>query len=241
MNMQIKERPILFNPELAQAAKGGRKTQTRRMMKNQPTIDSQTGDWLFTYSDGSQEVSPIEAWINFQVKLHCPFGKPGDQLWVKENHFAFGYWYELEGEYTKNGMPKWGFMPCNSTPDNYKYTDNPPEIFLKSRDKKEPEKPQWYKRNSLFMPRYASRLILVITDVRVERLHDISEADAIAEGVEPDGPLGDMFHDYFDPTNTGGLMDAKSSFRSLWKYINGPESLAANPWVWVITFKNKYA
>ena len=85
---------------------------------------------------------------------------------------------------------------------------------------------------SIFMPRWASRIMLEITDVRVERLQDISAADAQAEGIVPDGDggwhLADTRHYMGDPI---------SSYASLWEYINGPDSWEANPWVWVIEFR----
>ncbi len=89
---------------------------------------------------------------------------------------------------------------------------------------------------SIHMPRWASRLTLEITAVRVERLQDISEADAIAEGVER---VGDRFKQYM-PMFDGSAYNpalAKSSYSQLWESINGPGSWAANPWVWVVSFR----
>ena len=97
-------------------------------------------------------------------------------------------------------------------------------------------------RPSIFMPRWASRITLEITDIRVERLHDISKQDAIAEGIVPirwrDGSI--QYLSYTTKTPTGKRIEslsAKQSYFSLWEKINGRKSLESNPWVWVIEFK----
>ena len=96
-------------------------------------------------------------------------------------------------------------------------------------------------RPSIHMPRWASRITLEITDIRVERLQEISEDDAKAEGVEP-WVIGDGWREYGLPPDveaagTHPLRSARDSFASLWESINGPGSWKANPWVWVIEFR----
>ena len=219
---------------MVQAILEGRKTQTRRVMKKQPNIDPQTGDWLFTYSDGGQEVHPIDRWIDIQVKLHCPYGQPGNRLWVKEKHFLFGRWVK-DGQ-NKSGTQRWKFEPLKK---EVLYLDNPPEDFKHSRCKTDPSAPHWYKRNSLFMPRAASRIALEITDIRCDRLNDISEGDAAAEGVEftrpPINSAASGWKHYRSRLNNA--KNAAHSFNTLWELINGEESWDANPFVWVISFK----
>jgi hypothetical protein len=92
-------------------------------------------------------------------------------------------------------------------------------------------------RPSIFMPRWASRIDLEIIGIRVERLQDISEADAIAEGIIRHGVCSNtgLFHNYIDSST--GFIDPRDSYQSLWQSINGQESWEANPWVWVIEFK----
>lgn len=194
---KIKERPILFSGPMVRAILEGRKTQTRRACKpylqcyDTVSCDSKKTDFDFHFRDGIGQL------------IQCPYGKPGDRLWVREafvpNYFdggRMGYkadWNETAAEYCPE--PKW--------------------------------------KPSIHMPRAASRILLEITDVRVERVQDISEEDARAEGVEqwPDG----NYKAY--TKQQGKLTHARDSFRTLWESINGPESWDANPWVWAFTFK----
>lgn len=214
----MKETPILFSAPMVRAILEGRKTQTRRIMKRQPTIDGQTGDWLFTYSDGGQEVSPIEQWIDIQVKLHCPYGKVGDRLWVRE---TFGAHPDYNPPYNFNQFVYRATDPDWETTENWKW------------------------KPSLFMPRSASRITLEITDISAELLQDISMRDAISEGIESFRPVpGDGSPEtlYKRYSNVGGrpgnwIAHPELSFRSLWEKINGPDSWAQNPYVWVVKFK----
>lgn len=198
---QPKERPILFSDAMVRAILDGPKTQTRRIMKKQPVIDPQTGDWLYIGSDGSHEVHPIEKWIEIQKKIHCPYGRPGDRLYVRET------WGDLtEGH---GGLDPIYVYRANATPG---------QIGVR-----------W--RPSIHMPRAASRILLEITEIRVERVCDISEADAIAEGVKK-GCFTGHYVDYADQNYQ--FNNAKDSFRSLWELINGPESWGK--FVWAVTF-----
>ncbi len=133
----------------------------------------------------------------------CPFGIPSQKLWVRET------WLD-DGE-TKE-QPQWIYRA-----DNENYPRH--------------EGQNW--KPSIFMPRAASRILLEVTDVRVERLQDITEADARAEGVEPDVDAG-YWKGYIFP---GFYDSAKKSFASLWQSINGLGSWEQNPWVWVVSFK----
>jgi len=147
---------------------------------------------------------------------------------VKEAHYAFGHW-EHVGQ-TKMGKKKWAFVY-----DSKLICFNPPQLgYLTSRSKVNPREPAWYKRNSLFMPRWASRITLEIAATSIERLNDITEADAMCEGVEP--------HLLFEGVHPDGSVapcysTSKGEFCALWEKINGAESLDANPWVWVIEFR----
>jgi hypothetical protein len=138
----------------------------------------------------------------------CPYGQAGDRLWVRET-----------------------FHVCPHHDD----------VFYKSDDLLLPRKCMAHRRwrPSIHMPRWASRITLKITGVRVERLQDISEADAIAEGIEPDGDFWKHYgpHPLKDLGENVAHAYPVNSFRSLWHSINGPESWAANPWVWVVEFK----
>lgn len=188
MSTQPKERPILFNDAMVRAILDGRKTQTRRIMKGAAL------DWIRLPGGGfsSQFIADAENRL-------CPFGHPGDRLWVREA------WQHIDGGAVHDAAG--GVMDSH----------DPETIYRASR----PNYPGPWKA-SIHMPRWASRITLEITCVRVERLNDISGADAVAEGVRSRLP-------------DNGI--AVSEYRDLWESINGPGSWNENPWVWVIEFK----
>lgn len=194
----MKERPIIFSGEMVRAILEGRKTQTRRVIKPQPSGD--VGAW--PYDDHR------ENW------LVCPYGSQECRLWVRETWrpFVLGSRFnqEVDIEYRADGqkilhhpissekLEKWegGFSDCSWKP-------------------------------SIHMPRWASRITLEITDVRVERVQDITDADAVAEGIDPE-------EDKYD-----GHQVPKVNFSFLWDSINEKRGFGwdANPWVWVVEFK----
>lgn len=190
----MKERPILFSGPMVRAILEGKKTQTRRVVKPQP--DQQH----------ALALPPLPA--------SCPYGKPGDRLWVRERiswEHAGGNWlgvtYAADGHYEEFLEP----------PVDWN-TDDPPKT-----------------RPSIHMPRWASRLTLEITEVRVQRLQDISEEDAIAEGMPN-----------FIGRTVNGIAVVRQSptpreeFATLWDSINGKRpgcSWSDNPCVWAITFR----
>lgn len=197
----MKEIPILFNTPMVRALLEGRKTQTRRIVKPQP---DHRADWLKcdmndTYRAGIKfgEVPQFGHW-------KCPYGKPGDRLWVRET---------------------WTVKQLCSAPQ-------PPVYYYASYD---PCPHVW--RPSIFMPRWASRITLEVVSVRVERLQEITEEDARAEGCEKEFEASAA--DFLANKN----WDAEKSstyrlgYKHLWESINGPGSWAANPLVWVIEFR----
>jgi len=213
----IKERPILFSAPMVRAILEGRKTVTRRVMKPQPHPDflargvhSVVPQWpnqdgvRWFMEDGCSEL------------VKCPHGKPGDRLWVREAHA-----FVPEPAYRRST----GIYQQINPSDAYEacvYREN----FDRARNF------PW--RPSIHMPRWASRILLEITDVRVERLQDISEEQALTEGVHYDSP-----HRAYFGTDTGGIAcnSARCAFADLWQSINGPGSWDANPWVWAVSFK----
>ncbi len=139
--------------------------------------------------------------------LACPYGQPGDKLWCRET-----------------------WAPHADMPGQYIYRAD------RGGDYQDTVTPNFRWRPSIFMPRWASRILLEITAVRVERLQDISEEDAKAEGATQMARMGDAFV----TTRIGSAFDGASfrdGYQWLWKSINGPGSWEANPWVWVIEFK----
>lgn len=186
----MKERPILFSGPMVRALLAGTKTQTRRVVKMKHYHQIEERDdgspWPWMY-DGEREEN---SW------MHCPYGQPGDRLWVREAFCKIigqsGGWIETDYRATYTH----GFRLGDSLGIRKKWTP------------------------SIHMPRDASRITLELTGVRVERLQDISEADAQAEGA------------YTDPA-----CPAYDAYRDVWEQINGPGSWAANPWVWAIEFR----
>ena len=244
----MKERPILFTPENVRKILAEEKTQTRRVVNPQPqppgVLTQGDGNWRVLRPDGMTEVFD---WHD------CPYGSVGDRLWVKEawrvgkpqdHRTPTEIWEHLKnigkGITILYGAGGWrSTAPVERT--ETKYPDNEPM-------------PDWagIKRSAMFMPRWASRITLEITDVRVERLQDISEEDAIAEGIHSDrvitgvhcygGPPieehGDRFWPSKDDTREEGFEDAVSAYAALWDSINGEKHpWANNDWVWAITFK----
>lgn len=184
------------------------------------------GKFIFdcqTYSD----IKPITCKPNYQVD---------DHIYVKESYYASGYWI-TEGYKTKSGHPKKRFVDntLNVIDQTYFYEDNKPESVRIDRDT---VRGGWFKRNSLFMPKKAARIWLECTGVRCERLQDITETDAIAEGIGliDSSLFNDIrFVDYMDPKSN--WRQPITSFQSLWAKINGIDAWDHNPWVFVYSFK----
>jgi len=214
------ERGMIFNGEMVRAILDGRKTQTRRVMKPQPEVCPRGGHWwpsnvFKTMLHVEEEMQNGKGGWGGLVGDACPFGDVGDRIWVRET------WAEA-------GAGNVGGSRCRA-PDLKLYRAHVPSHY---ENVPPAEEIRW--TPSIHMPRWASRILLEITDVRVQRLNSISEGDACAEGVEfdcmhCDGPFGGC--DCTQPDS------AEEAFAALWKSIYGKESWQANPWVWVIEFK----
>ncbi|ROI45560.1 hypothetical protein [Escherichia coli] len=150
---------------------------------------------------------------------HCPYGQPGDRFWVRET-------YRVHGKATDVATLVYRASVRNS------WTEQTHRVPVEVCNKPVSEK--W--TPSIHMPRWASRILLEITNVRVERLNDISECDARDEGVPPAGSLLPDHPGTF-LTPKGDFAMAKVAFQRLWESIYGEESWSANPWVWVIEFE----
>ena len=231
MEKKMSEKPILFSAPMVRAILDGRKTKTRRVVKPVRGFEScnicrpdfmADQDKVWWHGADTERVG---------VAQSCPYGQIGDLLWVREEHYRFGHWEEVSSVRTRTGRQKWAFVQ-----DSREVLFDAPAEFRKGRQHKDPFTPAWHKRLARFMPRWASRITLEITDVRVERLQDIDGRDAIDEGIEKtDWKYScEPFKNY-----NGGrpFSSPKASFKSLWESINGPDSWDANPWVWVIGFK----
>ncbi|MCU6666129.1 hypothetical protein [Silvania hatchlandensis] len=212
------ERGMIFNEEMVRALLDGRKTQTRRIMKPQPEVCPRGGHWwpsnvFKTMLHIEEEMQNGKGGWGGVVGNACRFGDVGDRIWVRET------WAEAGA-----GAPDLKLYRANYPAHVPSHYENVPRA----------EDIRW--TPSIHMPRWASRILLEISDVRVERLNSISEEDARAEGVPP---AGDLLPDYPDTylTPAGDFATAKVAFQRLWQSIYGEESWQANPWVWVITFR----
>ena len=208
--MSAKERPIIFSAPMVEAILEGRKTQTRRIVKPQPVALDSASTCI-----GSKQF----------CDEFCFYGRQGVILYVKETHWRFGHW--VRNGKTKTGKQAWKFQP--DYPPNLKCS-----VIFCSGCKKPPSappprgsaRPGWWKRPAIFLPASYSRIKLGVVSIGIQRVQDITEEDARAEGCgaacssPPDGPA-----------------KYRIGYSLLWDSIYGKGSGAENPWVWKITFK----
>lgn len=214
-----KERPISYSPPMVRARNVALKKQTRRIMKNQPDEEWKPFgyDDLHAFDKHGELTERVNGWGPCSEDglqgYNCPYGKPGDRLWVREAWRTVHQADALPPRHLTAAHSIWYEADAPHQPGYGKY------------------------RPSMFMPRWASRGLDQITSVRVERLQDISEADALAEGV--DLKTKHVYQTTHSQTRQLLLADptAKRAYERLWESMNGPGSWAANPWVWVIEFK----
>lgn len=212
------------------------KTQTRRVVKGKALDTIEFMSNSVDEQDGSTE-DLSQGWLEGQLKvwstdypeegsesIHCPYGTPGDQLWVRETWGLHAYGDDTD----------WHRGACTGL--------DLEDSVIRYRADWGPMQESCHWRPSIHMPRAASRITLEITGVRVERLQDISEADAWAEGCIP-GTLDDYGRPFPaevpHPSGNGwqGWDCARDWYADLWEDINGPDSWEENPWVWVVEFK----
>lgn len=235
----------------------GRKTQTRRIVKHSdPIVLSETNaicsdglNWIFWVGAKNPRTKQQYDELTKQLfapgeGIKCPYGRPGDHLWVRETFYAYGAWRIRYSD--KKRRNEWYFDDLTiEYGENYRYSENAPD-YIEGRLL---DVLNWHKRPSIHMPCSACRLLLEVVDVRVERLQKISEQDAVEEGINLkvyDNEIvaenyltGGQFQDWSEGLDAYRNSDeiGRASFQTLWQSINGPESWYANPWVWVITFK----
>ena len=211
------EKPILFSGEMIRAILDGRKTQTRRVIKDKTFY---FGDFAVQLQRMSKNDMSLVTGNDF---IKCPYGQVGDFLWVRET------WACIGAEHVKPSKIAPGYSV------NYK-ADNDPENWRVEK---------W--RPSIFMPRWASRITLKITNVRVERVQDISQDDAKAEGIARNWLGADCPPEYenewmnYTPNDEEGFpcYSPTESFQTLWDSINEKRGFGwdVNPWVWVVEFE----
>jgi hypothetical protein len=225
----MKERPIIFSSEMVRAILDGRKTQTRRPIKPQPTF-KYPGNYkrgmVYHHGYNGNIIGTVgfglacEQW-DFSFSL---YGIPGDRLWVRETGWQRPQY--IPGKWLRDGADTW---------PEYIYDADGIDL-----DDIEDLKDYGWKRSpSIHMPRWASRITLEIEDVRVERVQEISEEDARAEGIAKNPVQEGTWIDYPQGTSAAGWKYPTKSFRSLWNSIYAKKGFGwdVNPWVWAITFK----
>lgn len=242
MSVQVNEKPILMSGPMVRALFAGTKTQTRRIVKAASGKQSEfltpellnksplvqliykVGKWLDS-ALGAQVTHPNGGPLTW---VACPYGQPGERLWVRE---TWGVDARL------NGVP----------PRNLFTVEGGDPVYYKA-DGQQPERLDTW-RPSIHMPRAASRILLEIVTVRVERLQDITEGDARAEGYggyqdfysllseEDQTGFGLMEEDVDDYARRKGFTYPQEWYHMLWDKINGTNAWHDNPWVWVVEFK----
>lgn len=205
----MRERPILFSAPMVRAILGGRKSQTRRIAKLDSAGRVARGGRSWHVDDKS-------------AALACRYGRPRDLLWVRET------WAETDRQ---DGTPVVAYRAGGCIAVGRDGAQGPDVLLRNFAWSETPYVDRW--RSPIHMPRWASRILLEITGVRVERLQDINEAEALAEGVYAVqcNELGAEVAYY------RSLFRPRDLYRLLWESINGRGSWDANPWVWVIEFR----
>lgn len=224
-----KERPILFSAQMVRAILEGRKTQTRRAVKwklrekglNLRFSGLEAGFYCTDLESSGWVLRSRGAggcWNDRTWPVHCPYGKSGDSLWVRETWAVDGPLNEAKARHEDalRGGYVSGYGPY------YRATEPAPDTL------------HW--KPSIFMPRWASRIKLEIVESRVERLMEITDAGANAEGIRQcEGGA----YDYMAGCDAQGW-SPRASFASLWESINGKRlPWESNPWVWVVEFRKR--
>jgi len=222
----MSEKPILFSGEMVRAILEGRKTQTRRVIKPQPFFNEfAIGTYHPTIIDKQGEYAPGEAVFGIW-ELHdggwaikCPYGQIGDQLWVRETFAA-----AIENNYLKPSDLEGLYIYYKANTGNDWERQSTGEVLG-----------QW--RPSIHMPRWASRIQIEIKNMSVERVQDVSEEDAVKEGVLSAQGIQDY---KTKPLSfAAGRTTPKDAFSELWDSINEKRGFSwdSNPWVWVLEFE----
>lgn len=258
--IKVRERPILFSAPMVRAILDGKKTQTRRIVKNETGACSECFAAAVPHNEGDGGVGIFGTDPYLRVaycehadrgggRIRCRHGAVGERLWIKET-FQIECNRGIEDSTTypprfNDGRPvqwheeddwgRWWQQP------HYRATDGEENdlVDYEEEDENGDDKPLGWKP-SIFMPRWASRIDLEIASVRVERLQEITEDDARAEGIHHhDGsPFQSLGPGGCAQVPTTMVVEARSEFRHLWDGINGERAAwSTNPWVWVVSFK----
>lgn len=240
----IAERPLIYAGPMVRSVLSGTKTKTRRVMARQKQHEFTDYTLFGQRGHPADEAARRGSWANPWVAIEhapdwpdgkddqcfCPYARErGDRLWVRETYYAFGRW---ETRYSaKKGRDEWHFvdmtLECGHA---YRYAADGDGLWpMPRRRQLAGATPEWWKRPAIFMPRAASRILLEVTDLRIERLQAISEADAKAEGVALDTSAAYL--------GAAAAAPYRHEFFKLWESLYGADSWDYNPWMWVIDFR----
>ncbi len=210
----MKEKPILFSSEMVRAILEGRKTQTRRVIKHGKHFVTQCKTYQHHPGGGWWGTDGVLDAPGCDIGFTCPYGEPGDRLWVRETWATVDTYDPFSPSEIPCGSKRWPIVW---------YAADPGAGGLHQTTC------QWVGkvRPSIFMPRWASRITLEVVNVRVERVQEISEDDAFAEGIEVPRT---------GPTEFGEPAEAVYQYMRLWDSINAKRGYpwSSNPWVWVV-------
>lgn len=216
----MKERPIQFSEQRVRALLIGQQTQTRRIMKTQafgPGQDHHEGVHAFDVT--ANHLHGVKMKLMSDISQHCPYGKPGDILWVRETWRGPIVPEAQMGDFERDPL-------LFRTPAFCQYRADSAELDH------HPEAEQFGWQTAIHMPRWASRINLEITSVRAEKIQDISDDDIMAEGVQTDTHFLNNFF-----TMNMNSESPKEAYRKAWQKQYGATSWEVNPWVWVIAFR----
>lgn len=223
------EKPIIFSTPMVKAILGGLKTMTRRVIKPQPTFIEQSSRWVWSIPKSkvhkcccTEVYTASREWWEYLLPDQFPF-QPGDTLWVRET------WCKTIEIEPNESLIHYHYK---ATPDNAMQCVSNPDKFF-----------NW--KPSIYMPRAAARLFLKVTNVRVERLQEITENDCYAEGTncwDDACYVNNGWSPSFNDPDSGGCCIIKDGFKKLWNSTIKKQDLDtygwnANPWVWVIEFE----
>ncbi|MFC7515047.1 hypothetical protein ACFQUU_08530 [Herbaspirillum sp. GCM10030257] len=228
----MKERPILFSAPMVRALLDGTKTQTRRIVKPQPVLNGHF--WELFGAGWSDRITSVPAVPGHSLAANCPYGQPGDRLWVRETWMPDP---ENDGTWAYTQWAGSKHSPLSDIPKRFQT----PEHCI-HRASWTGSEMVW--TPSIHMPRWASRILLEVTRVRIERLEECSEKDARAEGIhryeyfwrDCEHPLPDIAYQATKDSKIR-YSNPVDAYRELWEQINGAGSWEANPWVWVVEFR----
>ncbi len=234
----MKEHVISYSAEMIRARQAGRKTQTRRLCGNLEWIDTGGAVYMGKPVENYWRLRDRTGSFPFAEDRHmpylltlCPYGQPGDRLVVKEAAWMWCAKIIDRNRVTKKtGKPKVAWMECRNVQPIYcaDHPEKPTHVPEGKMPKVGNVKYSWHKKNARFLPRWASRGLDEVVSIRVERVQDISEADAVAEGISMDAEA---------MAASMSTHPASLAYSALWESIHGPGSWERNDWVWVVEFK----